>query len=203
MTSATIRSAAIAILLTSVSGLALAQSPAPDAAAPTAPSAAPSAPSAAPAAPSATPAAPSATPAAPSATPAVPDATMGARAPSDRPASSLSTHIPSPNDAAKFNPAADANDKKPTMAHAFAFTDEQRRQLSGMLSGKAQEAGQRSDFKPEVAARMPASAKVNDLPSEVIAQMPTLKPYKYALVDDKILLVDPVNGYLVVEILNR
>ena len=196
MTSATIRSAAIAILLTSVSGLALAQSPAPDAAAPTAPSAAPSAPSAAPAA-------PSATPAAPSATPAVPDATMGARVPFDRPASSLSTHIPSPNDAAKFNPAADANDKKPTMAHAFAFTDEQRRQLSGMLSGKAQEAGQRSDFKPEVAARMPASAKVNDLPSEVTAQMPTLKPYKYAVVDDKILLVDPVNGYMVVEILNR
>ena len=200
MTSATIRTAAIAMLLTSVSGLALAQSPAPDAAAPAAPSAAPSAPSAAPAA-------PSATPAAPSATPAVPDATMGARAPSDRPASSLSTHIPSPNDAAKFNPAADANDKKPTIAHAFAFTDEQRRQLSGLLAGKAQPqaqaGGQRSEFKPEVAARMPASAKVNDLPSEVIAQMPTLKPYKYAVVDDKILLVDPVNGYLVVEILNR
>ena len=126
---------------------------------------------------------------------------MGARAPSDRP---LSTHIPSPQDAAKFNPTADANDKKPTMAHAFALTDDQRRQIAGMLSGgKAQEAGQRSDFPPEVAARMPASAKVNDLPNEVTAQTPTLKPYKYAVVDGKILIVDPVNGYMVVEILNR
>jgi len=199
MTSATIRSAALAILFTGVSGLALAQSPAPDPAAPS--SAAPTAPTA-PTAPSA-PAAPTATQAAPSAAPAAPDSTMGARPPGDRPASALSTPLPSPNDAAKFNPAADANDKKPTMAHAFAFTDEQRRQLSGMLSGKAQEAGQRSDFKPEVAARMPASAKVNDLPNEVTAQMPMLKPYKYAVVDDKILLVDPVNGYMVVEILNR
>jgi hypothetical protein len=160
MTSAPIRSAAVAILFASVSGLALAQSQAPD-------------------------------------------ATVGARPLSDRPMSAPSTRLPSANDAAKFNPAADADDKKPTMAHALNLTDDQRRQLSGMLAGKAQEGGQRSEFKPEVAARMPAAAKVNDLPNEVTAQMPTLKPYKYAVVDDKILLVDPVNGYMVVEILNK
>lgn len=170
MFSRTIRRAALAILFTSVSGLAMAQSE----------------------------------PAKPGAEPAKPGAhnsTTGA-ASTDVPMPSVVTHIPSGNDAAKFNPAADANDKKPTIAHALALTDEQRREISGMLAGKGVESGQ-PDFKPEVAALMPKSTKVQDLPGEIAAKIPWVKPYKYAVVDGKILLVDPVNSFVVVEILNR
>ena len=111
-------------------------------------------------------------------------------------------HIPSPNDAAKFNKVADADDKKPTMAHALALTDEQRRFISASVVGKGEGSGQ-PDFKPEVAALMPKSAKPQDLSAEVATKMPWLAPYKYAVVEDKILLVDPVNSFMVVEILNR
>jgi hypothetical protein len=130
------------------------------------------------------------------------NSTTGA-ASTDRPNPPVVLHIPSGNDAAKFNPAADADDKKPTIAHALALTDEQRRLISGSLAGKGQESGGRPDFKPEVAALMPKSAKPADLPGEISAQIPWVKPYKYAVVDGQILLVDPVNSFVVVEILNR
>ncbi len=80
-------------------------------------------------------------------------------------------HITSPNDAAKFDKTADADDKKPTMAHALALTEEQRRFISGSVAGKGEGYGQ-TDFKPEVAALMPKSAKPQDLPGEVAAKIP-------------------------------
>lgn len=129
------------------------------------------------------------------------NSTTGA-ASTDVPNPPVMLHIPSPNDAAKFNKAADADDKKPTMAHALALTDEQRRFISGSLAGKGEGSGQ-PDFKPEVAALMPRSAKPQDLPGEVAAKIPWVAPYKFAVVEDKILLVDPVNSFMVVEILNR
>jgi hypothetical protein len=129
------------------------------------------------------------------------NSTTGA-ASTDVPNPRVVLHIPSPNDAAKFNQTADAGDKKPTMAHALALTDEQRRFIAGSIAGKGEGSGQ-PDFKPEVAALMPKSAKPQDFPGEVAARIPWVAPYKFAVVEDKILLVDPVNSFMVVEILNR
>jgi hypothetical protein len=129
------------------------------------------------------------------------NSTTGA-ASTDVPNPPVVLHIPSPNDAAKFNQTADAGDKKPTMAHALALTDEQRRFIAGSIAGKGEGSGQ-PDFKPEVAALMPKSAKPQDLPGEIGAKIPWVAPYKFAVVEDKILLVDPVNSFMVVEILNR
>jgi geranylgeranylglyceryl phosphate synthase family protein len=44
--------------------------------------------------------------------------------------------------------------------------------------------------KPEVAALAPASATLADLPPVIIAKIPYLAPYKVALIDNQILLVD-------------
>jgi hypothetical protein len=129
------------------------------------------------------------------------NSTTGA-ASTDIPNPPVVLHIPSPKDAAKFNQTADAGDKKPTIAHALALTDEQRRFIAASIAGKGEGSGQ-PDFKPEVAALMPKSAKPQDLPGEIGAKIPWMAPYKYALVEDKILLVDPVNSYLVIQILNR
>lgn len=129
------------------------------------------------------------------------NSTTGA-ASTDIPNPPVVLHIPSANDAAKFNQTADADDKKPTMAHALALTEEQRRFISASIMGKGESSGQ-PEFKPQVAALMPKSAKPQDLPGEVGAKIPWVAPYKYAMVEDKILLVDPVNSYLVVGILNR
>jgi hypothetical protein len=115
----TIHSAAISILLTGMSGLAMAQSEQPNAGA----------------------------------------STTGA-APTDLPNPPGVFHIPSARDAAKFNAAADADDKKPTMAHALGLTAAQRQMISSSLAGG--ESAPSADFKPEVTALMPKSAKVQD-----------------------------------------
>lgn len=50
---------------------------------------------------------------------------------------------------------------------------------------------------------MPKSAKVQDLPADITGKIPWLAPYKVALVGNEILLVDPGNSFVVVNILNR
>lgn len=128
------------------------------------------------------------------------NSTTGA-ASTDVPMPSVVTHIMSGNDAAKFNATAAADDAKPTLAHALALTDEQRRLIASSVTGNAE--GAAPEFKPEVAALMPKSAKVQDLSADITGKIPWLAPYKVALVGNEILLVDPGNSFVVVNILNR
>lgn len=128
------------------------------------------------------------------------NSTTGA-ASTDVPMPPTVTHIMTGNDAAKFNATAAADDARPTLAHALALTDEQRRLIASSVTGNAE--GAAPDFKPEVAALMPKSAKVQDLPADVTGKIPWLAPYKVALVGNEILLVDPGNSFVVVNILNR
>jgi hypothetical protein len=186
-------SSVAALFLVSAAGFAVAQSD-PPAAGQSAPAIGP--PEAKTNGSSATPAAPSAPP--PAAGPH--NSTTGA-ASTDVPMPPVVLHIPSASDAAKFNATADADDKKPTLAHALALTDEQKRLIASSVAGK--EASPPSDFKPEVAALAPSSAKLQDLPQEITAKIPYLQPYKVAVVDNQILLVDPGNSNVVVGIVNR
>ncbi len=128
------------------------------------------------------------------------NSTTGA-ASTDVPMPSVVTHIPSGNDAAKFNAAADADDRKPTLAHAFALTEEQKRLISSSVTGK--DSGTALEFKPEVAALAPKSITLRDMPREVTARIPYLQPYKVAVVDNQVLLVDPGNSNVVLGIVNR
>ncbi len=128
------------------------------------------------------------------------NSTTGA-ASTDVPMPAVMTHIPSGNDAAKFNAAADADDKKPTLAHAFALTDEQKQLIGSSVTGKGE--GGALDFKPEVAALAPKSITLQDMPREVIAKIPYLQPYKVAVVNNQVLLVDPSNSNVVVGVVNR
>ena len=130
-----------------------------------------------------------------------PDSTSGA-APADVPTPPVTTHIPSGSDAAKFNAAADADDKILIMARAVSLTPEQRRLISSALAGE-DKSGPHADFEPQISALMPPSAIVKDLPGEVTTRIPRIERYKYALVDNKILLVDPVNSYIVLDIIDR
>jgi hypothetical protein len=176
MSRRTIRGAAIAILLTGGSGLAMAQSGTPQSGTPQ-----------------------SATPNADQH-----NSTTGA-ASTDLPTPSVVSHIPSANDSAKFNATADADDKKPTMAHALALTGVQRQMISASVPKG--ESGASAGFEPEITALMPdtarAQAKIQDLPADVTAKWPWMKPYQYAVVDNKILLLDPVNSFMVVDMLDR
>jgi hypothetical protein len=128
------------------------------------------------------------------------NSTTGA-ASTDVPTPSVVTHILSGQDAAKFNAETAANDAKPTMAHAFGLTDEQKRLIASSVTGKDESA--KPALKPEIATLMPPSLKVQDLPGDVTAKIPWLMPYKVALAGDQVLIVDPVNSHLVVGIIDR
>ena len=144
--------------------------------------------------------APEGSPSAPPSAASTHNSTMGA-ASTDVPGPSVVTHILSGADAAKFNAAAAEDDKKPTLAHAFALTDEQKRLITGSLANA--QPSPPPDFKPEVAALAPQSVKLVDMPGEVTAKIPYLAPYKVAVVDNQVLLVDPGNSNVVVGIISR
>lgn len=128
------------------------------------------------------------------------NSTTGA-ASTDVPTPRVVTHILSGQDAAKFNADVAADDAKPTLAHALGLTDEQKRLIASGVSKETP--SQQLDFKPEVAALVPKSTKVEDLAADVTAKWSWLAPYKVAVVDNKILLVDPINSNLVVGMIDR
>jgi hypothetical protein len=49
-------------------------------------------------------------------------------------------------------------------------------------------------------ARLPASIPLSAVPASVVANVPTLAPYSYAYVDDRVYLVDPGSGIIVAEL---
>jgi hypothetical protein len=49
-------------------------------------------------------------------------------------------------------------------------------------------------------ARLPASIPLAPVPASVVANVPTLAPYSYAYVDDRVYLVDPGSGIIVAEL---
>ena len=53
-----------------------------------------------------------------------------------------------------------------------------------------------------VGSRLPADVRLVELPQPVIAQVPSMAPYAYATVDDRVLLVDPQTGVIVADVTN-
>ena len=49
-------------------------------------------------------------------------------------------------------------------------------------------------------ARLPTSIPLAPVPASVVANVPTLAPYSYAYVDDRVYLVDPGSGIIVAEL---
>jgi hypothetical protein len=51
-----------------------------------------------------------------------------------------------------------------------------------------------------VGSRIPATVPIYALPETLVRQIPTVQPYRYAIVDDRVLLVDPVTNVIVAEL---
>jgi hypothetical protein len=51
-----------------------------------------------------------------------------------------------------------------------------------------------------VGARIPASVPLVTLPEQVMASVPAARPYSYAVIDNRVFLVDPATGVIVAEI---
>ena len=50
-----------------------------------------------------------------------------------------------------------------------------------------------SGFNAEIGTFVPSSVKIESMPSKATANIPSLRPYDYAMVDHKLVIVDPSN----------
>ena len=112
-------------------------------------------------------------------------------------------HVPSPADAAKHNPRVAERDKLPIMARVLELNDRQHRLIAQSIGANAPRSDVKLGFEPVVTGLIPQTVPLSDLPANVLGEIPAAKPYKYAIVDNRILLVDPVNSYMVVDIIAR
>jgi Protein of unknown function (DUF1236) len=95
---------------------------------------------------------------------------------------------------AKFSEKNAADDKLITLAYTFKLlTDEQRRAIYDGLKG--QSAG--PAFNADVGVELPATVELRPVPNDVAARVAQTSDYRYAVADNRVLLVSPVTRYVV------
>ena len=73
------------------------------------------------------------------------------------------------------------------------LTEEQRRAIYTALKG--QPAG--PAFNADIGAELPSSVELRPMPDDVVARVQQTKDYRYAVADNRVLLVSPVTRYVV------
>jgi cytoskeletal protein RodZ len=95
---------------------------------------------------------------------------------------------------AKFSEQNAADDKLSIAAYTFKLlTEEQRRAIYTALKG--QPAG--PAFNADIGAELPSSVELRPMPDDVVARVQQTKDYRYAVADNRVLLVSPVTRYVV------
>jgi hypothetical protein len=101
---------------------------------------------------------------------------------------------PTPTEIRQFSEKNADDDKLITLAYTFKLlTDEQRRAIYEGLKG--QEAG--PAFNADVGVELPSSIELHPVPNDVAARVPQTKDYRYAVADNRVLLVAPVGRFVV------
>jgi hypothetical protein len=85
-----------------------------------------------------------------------------------------------------------------TRAHGLPLSDEQRGHIfDGIM--KLPDAPVAEVEQPEAATALPGSVALQELPASVTRDIPMVQGYKFVKLDDRILLVSPVDRSVVVE----
>ena len=86
------------------------------------------------------------------------------------------------------------NDKLVILAYTFkTLSDDQRRAIYQAL--KDQPAGQA--FNADIGVELPPAVELHPMPAEVANRVPQTKDYRYAISDNRVLLVAPINRVVV------
>src|SRR4029079_677965 len=95
---------------------------------------------------------------------------------------------------AKFSEKNAADDKLITLAYTFKLlTDEQRRAIYEGLKGQ----GAGPAFNADIGVELPSTIELRPVPNDVAARVPQTKDYRYAVADNRVLLVSPVGRFVV------
>jgi hypothetical protein len=88
-----------------------------------------------------------------------------------------------------------AKDHHPWLDRGMILTPEQKKLIYATLSkGKEAQVTGSDKIYPVVQAELPSSVQAQDLPPELIAQVPYIKDLKYVKAGDKVLLVHSANN---------
>lgn len=99
---------------------------------------------------------------------------------------------------AKYSEKNAALDKIPIMAQSLNLTDEQRKMIYQSLAAHKDVEARAIDA--SAATELPEDVKLYDLPEKVVEQLPNLKAYKFARLQDKFVLVSAPTRIVVGEI---
>jgi hypothetical protein len=95
---------------------------------------------------------------------------------------------------AKFSAQNADDDKLVILAYTFKMlSDEERRAIYEAL--KDQPAGQA--FNADIGVKLPSAVELHPMPAEVANRVPQTRDYRYAVADNRILLVAPINRVVV------
>ena len=105
------------------------------------------------------------------------------------------SHLPSPQDAAKYNATADAQDKLPIVAHALALSAAEQQQIAQSLAAEntpsTTGAGAADLPDLQVSEVVPDDYDVRPLPQAATQSMPWTQSYDYVRGKGRIYLVGP------------
>jgi hypothetical protein len=77
------------------------------------------------------------------------------------------------------------------------LTSDQEKKLWTEISGHAMKQSAPSGFTPAVGQAVPTSVSLRELPTKAQTDVPAAKPFHYAMVDNKLLLVNPSDKKIV------
>ena len=90
-----------------------------------------------------------------------------------------------------------------TMAkYSLSLTSAQERTAWKDISRQASSQMAPSGFTPTIGATVPTDISLKPVPAKVASQVSTLRPYDYALLQDRLLIVNP-SDKKVVDVINR
>jgi hypothetical protein len=95
---------------------------------------------------------------------------------------------------AKFSAQNAADDKLVILAYTFKMLSEEERGAIYQAL-KDQPAGQA--FNADIGVELPPAVELHPMPAEVANRVPQTKDYRYAISDNRVLLVAPINRVVV------
>jgi hypothetical protein len=87
-----------------------------------------------------------------------------------------------------------ARDARWWLDRGIALSEEQKRKIYGQLARDGAQKGPGTTIFAEPSVELPVGTKFHEIPAELSAEIPYIKSFKYLVDQNKVVLVDSVNG---------
>ena len=95
---------------------------------------------------------------------------------------------------AKLSKENDEKDEHWWLDRGLALSADQKQQIYRQLARDGAQAGAGTNIFAEPSAIVPSDAKLYEVPKDLVSAIPYIQRFKYVVAQNKVVLVDPVNG---------